>query len=560
MNKIVLLGHPASGLAAVESLLQASGMQAALPSQRDGLLPQQITDTLCQAHGCAPLADAMAEDDLAPQQAGTVWHGLALDLLLGNLQQPLWGWADARSIYWLDYWAQLDPHITFVMVYDHPASALQASGAELLSGQHGTPPEMAVSRLLENWQAYNGAMLQFYSRHPGRCLLVNTQRARQQLADYLAQLCDQLHHRHHLTLEYTEARTEGPAVVPQNQTLALAIEQGGGSERLLDQWFGAHSAVEHHLLNELLQEHPLALQIYEELEAAATVRANSSNSPSSTQALHPGEAWIQLIEQRQALATLTLSLYEQLMEQQQRYLGAQNQLALEARQAQSTQTQLEEARQHLKQAEEEGELVLAQLHQVQEELEKVFLNKQEQTQQFEALKKELKATKAPVLAPPPDNTKVKDLEEENDLLLAQLHQVQEELERYYLENQDLKNKQPKPQPKPTGAALRIQQQLSYRLGAALIKHGKTPWGWLRMPFALAGQVRAYSADQRAKAGQKLPPIHSYADAHEADRYRQHLSYQLGQTLLKHGKTPWGWLWLPFALAGTARAFKKARAS
>jgi chromosome segregation ATPase len=304
----------------------------------------------------------------------------------------------------------------------------------------------------------------------------------------------------------------------------------------------------------------LALQIHEELEAAATVRANSSNSPSSAQALHPGEAWIQLIEQRQAMATLTLSLYEQLMEQQQRYLGAQNQLALEARQAQSTQTQLEEARQHLKQAEEEGELVLAQLHQVQEELEKVFLNKQEQTQQFEALKKELKATKAPVLAPPPDNTKVKDLEEENDLLLAQLHQVQEELERYYLENQDLKNKQPKPQPKPTGAALRIQQQLSYRLGAALIKHGKTPWGWLRMPFALAGQVRAYSADQRAKAGQKLPPIHSYADAHEADRYRQHLSYQLGQTLLKHGKTPWGWLWLPFALAGTARAFKKARAS
>jgi hypothetical protein len=126
MNKIILLGHTSSGLLTVQSLLQASGMQAALPSQRDGLLPQQITDTLCQAHGCAPLADAMAEGDFAPQQAGTVWHGLALDLLLGNLQQPLWGWADARSIYWLDYWAQLDPHITFVMVYDHPASALQA--------------------------------------------------------------------------------------------------------------------------------------------------------------------------------------------------------------------------------------------------------------------------------------------------------------------------------------------------------------------------------------------------------------------------------------------------
>jgi septal ring factor EnvC (AmiA/AmiB activator) len=33
--------------------------------------------------------------------------------------------------------------------------------------------------------------------------------------------------------------------------------------------------------------------------------------------------------------------------------------------------------------------------------------------------------------------KAKDLQEENDLLLAQLHQVQEELERYYLNNKDL---------------------------------------------------------------------------------------------------------------------------
>lgn len=33
--------------------------------------------------------------------------------------------------------------------------------------------------------------------------------------------------------------------------------------------------------------------------------------------------------------------------------------------------------------------------------------------------------------------KAKDLQEENDLLLAQLHQVQEELERYYLQNKDL---------------------------------------------------------------------------------------------------------------------------
>lgn len=483
MNKIILLGHPSSGLERVEALLKESGMQSAQPSKRDGLLPHHITDTLCQAHDCAPLGDAMTEDDLAPQPAGTVWHGLALDLLLGNLQQPLWGWADARSIYWLDYWAQLDPHMTFVMVYDHPISALQSSAAYLIGDALGRM-DMAVPRHLENWQAYNGAMLRFYSRQPERCLLVNTQRARQQLADYLAQLGDKLHHSHTLALEYSGASAQSTSVAEQHPTLALAIEQGGGSQQLLSKWFGADSAVERHLLTQLLQEHPLALQIYEELEAATTVRANHSSS----QAVHPGEAWIQLIEQRQAMAQLTLSLYEQLLEQQQKHISAQSQLA-----------------------------------------------------------------------PAPDTSKLKNLEEENDLLLTQLHQVQEELERYYLENKDLKKNQTKAKAKPYGAAQRIQQQLSYRLGAAMIANSHSLSGWLRMPFALRGEMKAYRAEKRAKAGQNLPPIHTYADAYDAERYRQHLSFQLGQTLLKYAKTPWGWMWMPFALVSTAKAFKKARA-
>lgn len=38
-----------------------------------------------------------------------------------------------------------------------------------------------------------------------------------------------------------------------------------------------------------------------------------------------------------------------------------------------------------------------------------------------------------------ETAKAKDLQEENDLLLAQLHQVQEELERYYLKNKDLES-------------------------------------------------------------------------------------------------------------------------
>ncbi len=110
MNKIILLGHASAGLEKVEALLLASGMQPALPSQRDNLMPADIVQTLCQAHQIAEVNEVLTEDDFAPVKVGAIWNGLAVDLILGNLSQPIWGLADSRNIYWLDFWASLDPN------------------------------------------------------------------------------------------------------------------------------------------------------------------------------------------------------------------------------------------------------------------------------------------------------------------------------------------------------------------------------------------------------------------------------------------------------------------
>ena len=58
-----------------------------------------------------------------------------------------------------------------------------------------------------------------------------------------------------------------------------------------------------------------------------------------------------------------------------------------------------------------------------------------QNQQLEQEIKRLKAKPAKAV----DEAQLKDLKEENDLLLQQLHHVQEELERYYLDNQQLQS-------------------------------------------------------------------------------------------------------------------------
>lgn len=95
--------------------------------------------------------------------------------------------------------------------------------------------------------------------------------------------------------------------------------------------------------------------------------------------------------------------------------------------------QLQARDSELKDAQEEAELTLLQLHQVQEELEKLFLQNQAQAQaqardsesnELNDLRKQLQAR----------DRELKDAQEEAELTLLQLHQVQEELEYYFLES------------------------------------------------------------------------------------------------------------------------------
>jgi hypothetical protein len=87
----------------------------------------------------------------------------------------------------------------------------------------------------------------------------------------------------------------------------------------------------------------------------------------------------------------------------------------------------------LQAAEEENDLLLQQLHQVQEEIEQTFLQRQQVEKELKQLSGETVALKKQL-----EESK-KELSEENDMLLLQLHQVQEELEHYFLEARQLQS-------------------------------------------------------------------------------------------------------------------------
>ncbi|WP_398331881.1 hypothetical protein [Vulcanococcus sp.] len=111
-------------------------------------------------------------------------------------------------------------------------------------------------------------------------------------------------------------------------------------------------------------------------------------------------------------------------------------LLQELRHALGAPTELERQESELRTAQEEAELTLLQLHQVQEELEAIVLADRERQQLLEASSQELEKLKPRVAELEQQlerqDDALKTAQEEAELTLLQLHQVQEELEHYFL--------------------------------------------------------------------------------------------------------------------------------
>lgn len=552
MNKIIIVGHPQSGYQEVEALLNACGMKHARPSRRDGFTPEEIGATLCKAHKAQSLQQLGVDESIQQLEVSPVWHGMALDLMLGNIDQDLWGWADPQSIYLLDYWKTLDPKITFILVYDAPHTLLTADRGQLDLSQD------TLQRHAHAWQSYNTALLHFYYRNPDRCLLVHAGQVRQSVHRYLQQVQSRID-TPLLQASQLQAATEGQASLALAQStreadfgkeltharnaaeVSRAIEIGGATQYQANSTtkIADDDALRQFLAEAIINHYPRTLQLYEELQSAANLPVVTPAS----RGVNPLQAWRGMV----ALSTAAHELAFQAKEQQAQ---AQQLIAQAQAEGQALSKQLLTAISQGKEQRQEAEMALSQLHQVQEELERHYLENQQLKRQAPTKIEQTQTNK--------------EFQQENELLLAQLHQVQEELERYYLENRALKanpssiSSKASPKQAHYGAAERVKRQLSYRLGAVIIARSRSVGGVLTMPLALLKEAQQFKREKLQRGVQKLPPISSYRDAHEAERVRQHLSFRLGATLLAHAGSPVGWVKLPWMLSREVKAFRNSK--
>jgi hypothetical protein len=556
INKIIIVGHPLSGFQDVETLLNISGMKSPVPSRREGFLPTEISATLSKAHR-TPIFNALhLNADIKQIDVGPVWNGMALDLLLGNIDQEFWGWADSQSVYLLDYWKSLDPQLAFVLVYDTPEQLV----AQAFDVQTPLTPQ-ALQQATDNWSAYNAALLHFYHRNPERCLLVHAQQVRESSNTYLQQMRTRIG-APVLTIETAADETDA---VSDASEPTIEVQRHAAAPH------NPHNALKAYIAHALTQQ-PDTLQLYEELQSVANLPLAEQIAAPYT----PLDAWVSMTalqnqhtkqaakaqqstnEQQQENELILLQLHQVQEELDRHYLeGQQQQIKIKAlteteKLATERSSQMELAQKAKAEAEKNSQTKLAKEHAGQIEQ----INKQLATQTKLA---QAQATQIKEAAAKPAAADL-ELTQENELMLLQLHQVQEELERYYLENQRLKAKPSAPAKPaaPYGAADRVKQQLSYQLGSKMIERSRSLSGWLGMPFSLIGVARQYKRDLPKRKAAKQVPIEKYRDAHEAERVKQHLSYRLGTVLIKHGKNPLRWPLLPFALLSARKAWKQTQ--
>jgi hypothetical protein len=389
MKTLCITGVHSAELSYIEAIFVQAGMALPRPSQRNETL------TISSWHDQIQSRIQEIARDQGPVELGRVWEQLASDLFVANLDQPVWGWSNVQSIALLDFWQAFDPQIRFVFV----ACSVQRYIAHALEAEDAFPP---LKVLVQKWAAEHLQMLQFYHQYPQKTVLIDIDHCIDNPAGLL-KVCEQ-NWKLGLSKVHFPSQT---AIKFSAMTRFLSNELSQGDT----QW----QSLQDELLSSVtpigtLWKQSTQLNINDVVRAyrepspeVELLRAQLANAEQLNATLNAKNKEVDSARQQSSSSSdaIIKELQTKLAnaEQQNTILTAKNKEADSARQHSSSssdaivkelQTKLANAEQQNttltaqhKEAVEESELLLLQLHQVQEELEHYFLKYQESKQLIE---------------------------------------------------------------------------------------------------------------------------------------------------------------------------------
>lgn len=320
MQTLITCGTPWCELQPLQGLLESAGLGQARQAHAGSVLGiAQWHDRLCT--GQQVLA--------APLQPGKPWELAAGEIFLANWEQPVWGWADSRSTWLLEFWRDFDPSTRFVLLhtpaYDVLCRAMADTDQASLDSQ----------ALLDTWCAYQTELLRFYHRNRTRSVLLHAHQVSQAGTQFVQGI----------NRAFGTALAAATQLPPANQ----------GVDPLL-----------HLMVQNLLQNHPEVRALEDEIRA--TLPEGENAQPQTSVDLSAASASLRALYGKESERLKTLAAQKLQIE----VLEHDN-----ANQVARLQAYQKEQAKVTGEFKQENELLLLQLHQVQEELERQYLSGQE---------------------------------------------------------------------------------------------------------------------------------------------------------------------------------------
>jgi hypothetical protein len=330
MKTLCITGISEPDLIQIYTRFCQAGMAESLSIEKNGrkLNMAQWHDRFCSAA-------SLEQDAPVPGKFG---DQLASELFFSNMETPFWGWADSRSTFLLDYWAEFDPRLFFVLT----CCPLDHHLARLMETQDAA--SLNLEDIVSSWHQFHAHLLQFYHTHPDRCLLVDIHDCATQF-NALNQACRDKWH-----LSLNDMPETGSDEYPFPAPLARHIAAG------------------------FSKNHPEAASLWNEIEATVSRLTSDPARPDDISFNDIAQNY-QTTKDRSAELRQISDLEKQIA-------------ALKKEQAQK-EARFKDLEQKNQEVTEENDLILQQLHQVQEELESMFLKKQEAEQQWSEKHKKL---------------------------------------------------------------------------------------------------------------------------------------------------------------------------
>ncbi|EPS8491152.1 hypothetical protein ACVH8G_001789 [Campylobacter jejuni] len=142
---------------------------------------------------------------------------------------------------------------------------------------------------------------------------------------------------------------------------------------------------------------------------------------------------------------------------------------------------------------------------------------------------------------------IKEINSQNNIILQQTNQIHNLNKTLNFQNNYGK------------AKTRIQNQLSYKLGQALIINSKSVLGYLSLPFIILSIVISHKQEQKAykfkikkNPNLALPSLETYPDYNEALKEKECFTYKLGEAFIKASKNWYGGGYIKFILKDAPR--------